>query len=71
MLKYCWALYCILPCVVTINCKLLFLLNTLVIVSVIFYWDACVAPVNICNSGFIMLVRHVCYFDHVARGFVD
>ena len=39
---------------------LLFLLNTPVIVSVIFYWDACIAPVNICDSGFILLVRHVC-----------
>ena len=24
-----------------------------------FYWDACVAPLNICNSGFTMLVPHV------------
>ena len=38
--------------VVTINSTLLVLLNTLVIVSILFYWDACVVPVNICNSGF-------------------
>ena len=53
--------------VVTMNSTLLFLLNTLIVVSIIFYWDACVALVNICNSGFAMLVRH----DRVARGFVD
>ena len=44
----------------TINSTLLFLLNTLIIVGIIFYWDACVAPVTICNSGFAMLARHVC-----------
>ena len=33
--------------VVAINNTLLFLLNTLIIVGIIFYWDACVAPVTI------------------------
>jgi len=46
--------------VVPINSALLFSLNILVIVSIIFHWDACVAPVNIWNSGFTMLVPHAC-----------
>jgi len=46
--------------VVTINSTLLFLLNTLVIVTITFHWDVCVAPLNICYSGFTILVRHVC-----------
>ena len=46
--------------VVTINSTLLFLLNTLIIVGIIFYWDTCVVPVTIYNSGFAVLACHVC-----------
>ena len=48
--------------VVTINYirYSVFVKHSILIVSVIFYWDASIAPVNICDSGFIMLVHHVC-----------